>query len=295
LWKLIAAVSSVAKTTTMYFLLPAFLFIAALISCIDAGEIKEENLQKRIEDKNPHTLKEISLPPGFNFYKGADSVFSSWLLDMKLRKDKTVYLHNGKHKTNQQAQFAVLDIDIGNRNLVQCADAAIKLRADYLFQSKRFGEIVFFSTSGERLSFNSWRQGYRWKERNGKLVVYAGSRHFSDDEKTYQAFMELVYSYCGTYSLSRQLVSVGDIRAVQSGDIFVQGGFPGHAVIVVAVAKNAAGGVVFLLAQGYMPAQDIHILKNPMNTDLSPWYSIEEIHELITPQWVFKKEALMRW
>jgi hypothetical protein len=279
----------------MHFHTPAFLLIPALISCTDAGKIKNESLQKNIEERNQHTIKEISLPPGFNFYKGADSVFSSWLLDMKLRKDKTVYLHNGKHKTNQQAQFAVLDIDVGKKNLIQCADAAIKLRADYLFQSKRFDEIAFTSTSGEKLSFTRWRQGYRWKELNGKLVVFTGDHQFSDDEKAYKAFMELVYSYCSTYSLSKQMTPVSHIQSVQPGYVFVQGGFPGHAVMVLAVAKNAAGRVIFILAQGYMPAQDIHILKNPLNTGLSPWYSIDEIHELITPQWVFKKEALMRW
>jgi len=46
---------------------------------------------------------------------------------------------------------------------------------------------------------------------------------------------------------------------------------PGHAVIVVDMAEDAKGQRAFLLAQSYMPAQDIHILKNPMDADLSPW------------------------
>ena len=65
---------------------------------------------------------------------------------------------------------------------------------------------------------------------------------------------------------------VNDSKSIQPGDIFVYGGFPGHAVTVMAVAKNETGKKIFLLSQGYMPAQDIHILKNYNDPDLSPWY-----------------------
>ncbi|MEM1219965.1 MAG: DUF4846 domain-containing protein, partial [Bacteroidota bacterium] len=45
-------------------------------------------------------------------------------------------------------------------------------------------------------------------------------------------------------------------------------------------------------AQSYMPAQDIHILKNP--TTGSAWYSVDEIDPLRTPEWTFGKEHLQR-
>ena len=38
------------------------------------------------------------------------------------KKDKTVYLFDGSQKINQQAQFAVLNISVGKKNLQQCAD-----------------------------------------------------------------------------------------------------------------------------------------------------------------------------
>jgi len=38
-----------------------------------------------------------------------------------------VFLYNGKIKQNQQAQFAVLDIGIGNKDLQQCADIILRL------------------------------------------------------------------------------------------------------------------------------------------------------------------------
>ena len=53
---------------------------------------------------------------------------------------------------------------------------------------------------------------------------------------------------------------------MQIGDVFIKGGFPGHAVVVLDMAENdRTGQRVFLLAQSYMPAQDIHIMKNPTN------------------------------
>ena len=75
---------------------------------------------------------------------------------------------------------------------------------------------------------------------------------------------------------------------------FIQGGSPGHAVLIMDVAKNpSTQDKMFLLAQSYMPAQDIHILKNEVNKEDSPWYSLDEIDEhLSTPEWTFNRDDL---
>jgi hypothetical protein len=44
-----------------------------------------------------------------------------------------------------------------------------------------------------------------------------------------------------------------------------------------------------------MPAQDIHVLKNPKSADGTPWYSTEIGDQLVTPEWVFLRSALRRW
>ena len=105
--------------------------------------------------------------------------------------------------------------------------------------------------------------------------------------------MRIVFTYANTYSLSAEMNPVSDVRAIEIGDLFIQGGFPGHAVIVVDMAKNSAGHIVFLLAQSYMPAQDIHILKSPFS--ISPWYDINFGEQLETPEWTFKKTDLKRF
>lgn len=273
------------------FILSLFRFFPLIISCNTCNEIKAFGAGK-LNPESP-TIKTIPLPAGFKHVKGNDSAFANWLLLQPLRKDRTVYLYNGCRKHNQNVQHAVLDINIGKKDLLQCADAVMKLRAGFLFQKGRSSEINFRSTTGIALNFSQWQNGYRWKEQHGKLVRVAIANPTRDSLESFELFMNTVYSYCGTYSLSRQLIPA--IGGVQPGDIFIQGGFPGHAVIVVSVAKDRNGRKIFLLAQGYMPAQDIHILRNPENTELSPWYSEDEIDPLITPQWKFKKESLRRW
>jgi hypothetical protein len=284
------------KTTTMptYFqLINALLFTVS--SCTDAESDIQTRTTNKITEINAETIRGISLPQGFSYVEDGDSAYSKWLLDLKLKKNKTVYLYNGKLKSNQAAQYAVINLEIGKKDLVQCADAAMKLRADYLFEKHFYDQIKFLTTSGDAVSFKSWLNGIRWKEKGGRLIAYSSSRKENNIQQDYDLFMEFVFSYCGSYSLSKQMTPVDDNSSIQPGDVFVYGGFPGHAVTVMAVAKNDNGNKIFLLSQGYMPAQDIHILKNYANTDLSPWYAITEIFPLYTPQWEFKAESLRRW
>jgi len=274
-------------------LLSALLF--AVSSCTNAENSIETKPTNKIMGINSETIRGISLPGGFTYVDDGDSAYSNWLLDLELKKSKTVYLYNGKLKSNQEAQYGVLNIDIGKKDLVQCADAAMKLRADHLFEKHLYDQIKFLATSGDEISFESWLKGMRWKEQGAKLVSYNIHKEGSNIQQEYNSFMELVFSYCGTYSLSKQMNTVKDIMSIQPGDVFVFGGFPGHAVTVMAVAKNEGDERVFLLSQGYMPAQDIHILKNYANTDQNPWYNVSELYPLYTPQWQFEKESLKRW
>lgn len=277
-------------TQTLFSLYYSFI----LLSCSDHVDTTRNTTKSRIE-KPITSIRAIPLPPGFSYVAGGDPAYKNWLMDLKLKKDKTVFLYNGQRKQNQQAQYAVLDITVGKKDLLQCADAVIKLKADFLYREKRYSDIKFISTSGDSISFSAWRNGIRWKGKAGKLVPVRFRGTANKPETDYNAFMEFVYSYCGTYSLSRQLTVVPLIDSVLPGDIFIQGGFPGHAISVMAVATNKQGEKLVLLSQGFMPAQDIHLLKNISDLYLDPWYKIEKNKSLITPEWVFEANDLKRW
>ena len=272
-----------------------FAVLLITISCADTTGTLEISSHNKIAESFPNEVWGIALPEGFSYANDGDSAYSKWLRNLKLKKSSTVYLYNGGLKDNQHVQYRVLDIDIGKKDLIQCADAAMKLRADFLFEKNRYSEIRFNATSGDEIAFERWLNGIRWKEQGNKLVSYSINKNMSNVKNAYNSFMELVFSYCGTYSLSKQLKPVNVINSIQPGDIFIQGGFPGHAITVMAVAKNDTGKKIFLLSQGYMPAQDIHILKNYANPGLSPWYDLSETSPLNTPQWQFESGTLKRW
>lgn len=50
-----------------------------------------------------------------------------------------------------------------------------------------------------------------------------------------------------------------------------------------------------IITEKNMPAQDIHILKNPMNETLSPWYEVDAKAMIYSPEWTFTPHPLKRW
>lgn len=187
-----------------------------------------------------------------------------------MKKSKTVYLFTGKPKANQKAQFAVLDISTGKNDLQQCADAIMRLRAEFLFSQKRYSEICF-------------------RDNNNKIYRFGSL----GNRKAFENYLQKVFNYCGSLSLEKQLIKL-TLNEPTIGDILIQGGSPGHAMILVDMAMNKAGEKIYLLAQSYMPAQDIHIVINPNNSLLSPWYVLNH-SPVETPEWAFQSGKFKTW
>jgi hypothetical protein len=236
----------------------------------------------------------FSPPPGYERVEADSGSFAFYLRHLPLMPHGSpVMLYNGTLKPWQGGAAAVIDISVGNKDLQQCADAVIRLRAEYLRKTDHENEIVFNFTNGSPASWESWKEGYRCLI-NGNNVRWEHSAAFSESDLTFWNYLETVFMYAGTWSLEKELVPV-EITALMPGDVFIEGGSPGHAVIVVDVAKNAAGQKVFLLAQSFMPAQDIHVLTNPADPDLSPWYRLPGEGQLHTPEWKFSAGSLRRF
>ena len=147
--------------------------------------------------------------------------------------------------------------------------------------------------TGTPARWNDWKEGQRPKLVGRKM---AWDKRASTDASyaSFRRYMDIVFGYAGSASLARELDKVTDPRRVEAGDVFIQGGSPGHAVMVIDVAQDAAGRRAVLLAQSYMPAQEIHILRNPASPD-SPWYVIEGDGPLATPEWDFPEKSLRRF
>jgi len=255
-------------------LLAIMLLQASLLSCnnnpISSSAVINNERSTVI---NPYQLiKAIPLPTGYKRVADDPGSFTGYLRNIRLKEQTTVHLYNGLPKQNQTAQYAVLNISVGNIDLQQCADAVIRLRAEYLFAQDQFDQILFYD--------------------NDKTAYRFSSPYTRDN---FNKYLNRVFGMCGSASLAKQLKPVGNFQDLKPGDVIIRGGFPGHAVMVMDVAVHASGKKIYLLAQSYMPAQDIHVLVNPMNTDLSPWYEVNDDKQIHTPEYSFTKNELKRW
>ena len=238
--------------------------------------------------------RRILPPAGYKRVPGRDWSFTSWLRGLPLRDPGTaVRLFDGREKSYQGGAFAVVDIDVGSKDLQQCADAVIRLRAEYLFAAGCADQIAFDFTSGHPARWSDWHAGRR--------PVVSGNKVFwvvkNDPDSSYTSFrnyLNSVFTYAGSYSLAREMKAVADPASVLPGDVFIQGGFPGHAVLVADVAENFKGRRIFLLVQSYMPAQNVHVLLNPTSSG-SPWFPARSQGSLVTPEWTFSYTDLRRF
>jgi hypothetical protein len=90
-------------------------------------------------------------PSGYQRVAVSSDSFGQWLRNLPLKPDGApVYLFDGTLKENQSAHGAVVDIDVGGEDLQQCADAVIRLRAEYLLVSGRAEDICFRFTLPRR-------------------------------------------------------------------------------------------------------------------------------------------------
>jgi len=238
----------------------------------------------------------IAAPDGYERLETESGTFARWLRHLPLKEVGTpVRLYDSREKGDQSAHAAVIDIDTGESDLQQCADAVIRLRAEYLFATGKADAVRFNFTSGDRADFARWRDGWR-PAIQGNTVRWVRSAAADASHASLRRYLDTVFTYAGSASLSAEMTAVPTGEPVRIGDVFIRGGFPGHAVIVVDEAENRrTGRRAILLAQSFMPAQDMHVLVNPSSPALSPWYEADFGDTLRTPCWTFRRDELRRF
>ena len=155
------------------------------------------------------TIENRIVPPDGYIRKKCDgNSFAAYLRQLPLFPEGSkVKLYNGQEKQNQSAAYSVINMEIGNLDLQQCADAVIRLRAEYLWVQKRYGEIKFNFTSGFPVEYTKWAEGKRIKVSGNKAEWYAaGGRDYS--YKTFRKYLDMVFMYAGTASLAKELQTV---------------------------------------------------------------------------------------
>ncbi|MDF3818657.1 DUF4846 domain-containing protein [Leptospira sp. 96542] len=251
-----------------------------VILCLVLLPLKGDTIQTRI------------LPPnGYNRVKTEVNSFAEYLKSFPLKPEGSpVLLFNGNTKQNQVHE-AVFQFPLLNRDLIQCADAIIKLRAEYFFQKKEYSKIKFKITNGMEVPFSKFAEGYRISVNGNQTKWILKNINKGYTRKNFDDYLVFIYAYAGTSSFQKEL-SKREISKIQIGDVFIEAGFPGHAVLVVDLVENKFGEKLMLIAQSYMPSQEMHILKN--DSPHSPWFEIPK-GEFQSPEWTFPKGSLRKF
>jgi hypothetical protein len=237
------------------------------------------------------------IPPPAGFHRNAydNNSWQYYLRNLPLHPDGTKVLdYRGQPISNQSDHIAVLDIDVGTKDLQQCADAIIRLRAEYLLSADREDDIAFHFTSGDLFSWNDYANGIR-PVVHGNSVIFQKKAKADRNYNSFRNYLDQIFMYAGTISMHKEMRLVNRKSDIRAGDIIISPGSPGHAVLIIDEAINDSGVKVFLLANGYTPAQSIHILTNPWNRKIGPWYELDVSGSLITARYTFQEVMIKRF
>lgn len=227
-----------------------------------------------------------SPPTGFTRVDVPRGSFGEFLRTLPLQPEgapvvdyrgNALYDH-GRHP----AIVAVVDLDIGSDDLQHCADAIVRLHAEW-----RYGlgdrDLVYRTVSGAPLSYRRYVAGERALFDGKNLVFRRAAAPRKDDHALFRQWLDDVFSWAGTASLERDGQKIASLSDVAAGDFFVMSGAPfGHAVLVLDVARDERGRLALLLGQSYMPAQSFQILARGG----SPWFVVEPSDASVsTPFW----------
>ena len=229
------------------------------------------------------TVREAYPPPAGATRVPGDA-FGDWLGDLDLAEpERPVRTWDGRN-VPQDARVILLDLVPGD--LQQCADTAIRLRAEW--QRATGQEVLFHATSGDPLPWSRWQAGERPRAEGRRLQWSSGAAR-GDSDASWARYLAAVFTWAGTASLQAHDTVPADQPL--PGHVIVQGGYPGHAVVVLDVATDARGGTLLLVGEGFMPAQDAHVQHGPVDG----WWSWDPEEGLALPYWPLPAQALRRF
>ena len=261
---------------------------------IDVGIIQAPQQPNIIVPEGSSLDTRILTPEGYSRVPSEAYEITGFIRTIPLKDDGSqVIKYDGDPIYNQNNHVAVFNLDIGNKDLQQCADSVMRIYAEYFWSIEAYDKIAFHLTNGFFMNYSKWRDGYRIKV-EGNDVSWSKSASYDETYETFIKYMNMVFAYAGTLSLTTESSTI-TLEDLLPGDILLEGGSPGHCVMVVDMAYDEKGNRCYLLAQGYMPAQDFHVLTNPLHPE-DPWYYEKEMaYPIQTPSWTFDDGSLMRW
>ncbi len=247
-----------------------------LLPKIEKNEVASTQQNNHLINVSENTIRTRFLTPnGFVWVKENPDSFGAFIENFPLKKyGSPILKYDNTEIATQHLHEAVFDLDTGTKDLQQCADSVIRLYAEYLFKTKKFGDIKFHFTNGDMVSWNDYKNGIRAFV-NGNTVRFQKTEAFDDSYENFRNYLDLIFNYAGTISQNKETFPITKNEDLKTGDILITPGSPGHVVFIAGVCKNNEGKKLYLLGEGFTPAQSIHIMKNPFNPKISPWYELD--------------------
>lgn len=248
-----------------------------------------------INETGATVSERIKLPEGYTRASYIEGSFQQYIQSYALKPyDAQIINYDGNPYVYQSGHVGILEVPVPSNGLQQCADALIRIRAEYLWDTSRTDDIGFNFTSGHYCSWNKYAEGYRPKV-NGSKVSFHKTASANASKENFYKYLNLIYMYAGTQSLFDELPKVSSIENLEVGDMLIYPGSPGHIVMIADMATNENDEKLFILAQGNTPAQSVHILKNLNDSSLNPWYPLELEAYLEIPTYYFNKTQFVRF
>lgn len=260
-----------------------------------ANIVEAVNETPSLINKDSLTIKSrVNVPTSYKRVDYVKGSFEDYLRKYKLKSfgskiinyDDSEYYWQGGH-------IGILDIPVPKNGLQQCADALIRIRGEYLWDTNRKDEIGFNFTSGHYCSWKKYAEGYRPKI-NGSKVTFSKTARTDNSKTNFYKYLNLIYMYSGTLSLYNELESVA-AKDLKIGDMLIKGGSPGHIVMIADEAVNNKGEKLFLLFQGNTPAQSVHLVKNLEANSISPWYHLDDNVIIPVSNYTFGNSKFVRF
>ena len=220
-------------------------------------------------------------PPPTGFTRSPDDAFGAWLQALPLRPAGAGILTHDGHAVRHDGR--PVDLPLVPGDLQQCADSALRLRAEFLRGQGRADDLSFHATSGDPLPWARYRAGEVPFARSNRI----GWRQVDPADQTWEGWLTAVFTWAGTRSL--EAYETRPVDQPRAGDVLVQGGSPGHAVVVLDVARRGDEALL-LQGEGFMPAQDFHVEHGPVG-GWWPWGAggVDLGH------WHLPQDSLRRW
>ena len=231
-----------------------FFVLALLLSC--GGALVPPYSERQPETTPPPEVRSQPEPGSWTEFLRNLTVVSRPILD-----------YRGQPMGAQAKGAGIIPYDVGRSDLQQCADALMRLRAEYLFAGNRHREIAFHFVSGDRYRFTDYLAGRRPRA-SGNRVVFSQGAAQAPTHASLRRYLDLVYMYASTLSLPKDLKPAAGYAI---GTVVLYPGSPGHCFIIID-EKEVNGAKRYKLAEGYTPAQSIYVLRNP--ADGTPWHEL---------------------